>query len=186
MSNDDYNSTENQQSRNLPVQKKGNPTTNEESVEKVPVEKVLSELKKELVLEDKPTEKQYINIINPTTGEKEVVEELGDETPFEPDDINRMSRRELRNFTREQPLRLIESIRFEAVTRIIPLINEYEKRVKTQPRSELEIMFRKIMEFLAQKIILLDKIDSEDKEILRERKSLIKYLQSLERRTEEI
>jgi len=397
MSNDDYNSTENQQSRNLPVQKKGNPTTNEESVEKVPVEKVLSELKKELVLEDKPTEKKssqnitnldelkdefeenqtkeivkpieknqtknvlkpiekqpdvindkpdeelviedkeeiievpseepgkkkfskkiikcttitnpitgekevveelvdevpfevkeetevkeeivevpseepdrkkfskriikcitkinpitsrkevvkesveevpiaveeetevkeeivevpsedpdrnmfiqriiryiartnlttgekkftkriirYITRINPNTDEKEVVEELGNETPFEPDDINRMSKKELRNFIREQPLRLIESIRFEAVTRIIPLINQYEERLRTQPRSELKIMFRTIMEFLAKKIILLDRINSDDKEILSECKSLIKYLQSLERRTEEV
>ena len=129
---------------------------------------------------------RYITRINPNTDEKEVVEELGNETPFEPDDINRMSKKELRNFIREQPLRLIESIRFEAVTRIIPLINQYEERLRTQPRSELKIMFRTIMEFLAKKIILLDRINSDDKEILSECKSLIKYLQSLERRTEEV
>ncbi|ORY85882.1 hypothetical protein LY90DRAFT_634254 [Neocallimastix californiae] len=111
---------------------------------------------------------RYITRINPNTDEKEVVEELGNETPFEPDDINRMSKKELRNFIREQPLRLIESIRFEAVTRIIPLINQYEERLRTQPRSELKIMFRTIMEFLAKKIILLDRINSDDKEILSE------------------
>jgi len=97
-----------------------------------------------------------------------------------------MSRKELKIFIREQPLRLIETIQFEADTKIIPLINEYEEKVRTQPRSELKIMFRTIMEFLAQKIKLLDRIESKDKEIICKLKCLFTDLQLLERRIEEM
>ncbi|KAG4106057.1 hypothetical protein H8356DRAFT_542740 [Neocallimastix lanati (nom. inval.)] len=178
-----------------------NPTTGEkkvveELVEEVPFEvKEETEVKEEVVEvpSEEPGKKKFIKKIikcvtriNPTTGEKEVVEEIVDEVPVKPININRMSRKELKIFIREQPLRLIETIQFEADTKIIPLINEYEEKVRTQPRSELKIMFRTIMEFLAQKIKLLDRIESKDKEIICKLKCLFTDLQLLERRTEEI
>ena len=103
----------------------------------------------------------------------------------------KMSRKEISRFLREQPLDFIEKSRKEIDEEIVPLINIYEEKVNNYScdlplPNDLIITYRKITVFLMNKIKLIDKIESDNDEILCKRKAIVKYIQKLESETDVI
>jgi len=103
----------------------------------------------------------------------------------------KMSRKEISRFLREQPLDFIEKSRKEIDEEIVPLINIYEEKVNNYScdlplSNDLIITYRKITVFLMNKIKLIDKIESDNDEILCKRKAVVKYIQKLESETDVI
>ncbi|KAG4083816.1 hypothetical protein H8356DRAFT_1318603 [Neocallimastix lanati (nom. inval.)] len=93
-------------------------------------------------------------------------------------EISKLSKKELREFIRKQPSNFLDKCSIEISQILYPLIEEYENKVKYYHENgscdiDLEILYRKITENIMNKIILIDKIESCNKEIVEKRKTMI-------------
>ncbi|KAL6590624.1 hypothetical protein LY90DRAFT_517518 [Neocallimastix californiae] len=104
-------------------------------------------------------------------------EYYGEESINNPNIYNKIPSK-LREFIRKQPSNFLDKCSIEISQILYPLIEEYENKVKYYHENgscdiDLEILYRKITENIMNKIILIDKIESCNKEIVEKRKTMI-------------
>jgi hypothetical protein len=102
-----------------------------------------------------------------------------------------MSKKELRKFIEKKPLRFMATCNIEVDEDSEKLINTLKKKVKNHTRGtpidkDIELTYRKAIEFFMNKLILVDRIESDCMNVRQKRKALVSKIQNQIKTVEKI